>query len=295
MSSDGRRRRRYARELEHRLRELDRIDAERGLGAMPLHWPGPAPALAPPAARPPRPSLSPITAAVIMILALIALTTGVRVVSSYVENRNSYSPSRKYPTPVIHDGDGEYEFLSTQSDGRTPVTYNPCVPIRLEINPENAPPGYRKLVENAVVHTSTATGFEFDILGTTDSRDFRQRVSPNAAPPPVLVAWSDADEMPDLEGDVAGVAGSTRIDVRPGFSQYVTGTVILDRAAFDQLAASHDNSHAQAIIDHEFGHLVGLGHVKDRRELMFKDNVGQTGYGPGDLEGLARLGNVPCG
>jgi hypothetical protein len=30
-------------------------------------------------------------------------------------------------------------------------------------------------------------------------------------------------------------------------------------------------------------------------ELMFADNSGQVGFGPGDLEGLARLGSLPCG
>jgi hypothetical protein len=290
MSWEGRRRRRYARELEFRLRELDRIDAEQGLGVMPTQFlPMPAPV------RPAKRSLSPMVAAAAMILALLAFAFGARLISGLVESWHSYTPGRVYPTPKIHDGDGAFAFVSTQRDGVTPVTYNPCVPIRLEINPENAPPDYRKLVEKAIVHTSEATGFEFDIVGTTGSRRQNQQVSIGGAPPPVLVVWSDAEETPDLAGNIAGLGGSTRIEVRPNFEQYVTGTVILDRAAFDDLAERHDSRHAQAIIDHEFGHLVGLNHVKDRRELMFKDNVGQTGYGPGDLEGLARLGNVPCG
>ena len=50
----------------------------------------------------------------------------------------------------------------------------------------------------------------------------------------------------------------------------------------------------QAIVDHEFGHVVGLDHVHDPRELMNEDNVGLTTYGPGDREGLARLGAIDC-
>jgi hypothetical protein len=30
-------------------------------------------------------------------------------------------------------------------------------------------------------------------------------------------------------------------------------------------------------------------------ELMFSDNSGQVDLGPGDREGLARLGGLPCG
>jgi hypothetical protein len=46
---------------------------------------------------------------------------------------------------------------------------------------------------------------------------------------------------------------------------------------------------------HELAHVVGLGHVAEPMELMFVDNSGQVELGPGDREGLARLGSVPCG
>ena len=56
-----------------------------------------------------------------------------------------------------------------------------------------------------------------------------------------------------------------------------------------------ERANLQAIVDHEFGHLVGLDHVDDPGELMAEVNIGRTSYGPGDLEGLARLGAIPCG
>ena len=39
---------------------------------------------------------------------------------------------------------------------------------------------------------------------------------------------------------------------------------------------------------------VGLGHVQDTRELMSESNSGQLDFGPGDREGLARLGSDDC-
>ena len=39
---------------------------------------------------------------------------------------------------------------------------------------------------------------------------------------------------------------------------------------------------------------MGLGHVEDEGELMHVENVGLTTFGPGDREGLARLGSIPC-
>jgi hypothetical protein len=281
MSWEGHLRRQRARQLEHRLRELDRIDAQHGLGALPWQL------------YPKRRSRKPMIIAAVVAL-VVALWAANRVSAGDWHNPFGRSHDRLHPTPAIPDGDGSFTFMNLQSDGRTPVTYDPCRPIKLEINPENAPPDYRNLVEDAVEHTSTATGFEFEIVGTTDSRLFEPRVFGAGSAPPVLVAWADASEVPGLKGDVAGLGGSTRIEVLPNFSQYVTGTVILDRDSFERLAERHDRAHAQAIMDHEFGHLVGLNHVKDRRELMNGDNVGQTSYGPGDLEGLARLGNVLC-
>ena len=47
-------------------------------------------------------------------------------------------------------------------------------------------------------------------------------------------------------------------------------------------------------MDHEFGHLVGLGHVDDPDEIMNKHGVRVSTYGPGDLEGLARIGSIDC-
>jgi hypothetical protein len=46
---------------------------------------------------------------------------------------------------------------------------------------------------------------------------------------------------------------------------------------------------------HELGHLVGLGHVNDSRQLMHAANKsGVTEFAAGDLTGLAVLGNGPC-
>jgi predicted Zn-dependent protease len=52
---------------------------------------------------------------------------------------------------------------------------------------------------------------------------------------------------------------------------------------------------AQAIVLHEFGHLVGLDHVADETQLMNPETVvGITDFAAGDLAGLSRLGRGPC-
>jgi hypothetical protein len=167
------------------------------------------------------------------------------------------------------------------------------------INPDGAPDDYRDLVETAADRISDASGLKFDIIGDTDERPSRDRkiednshYGPGWAP--VLVAWSDKDETPELAGDVAGLGGSTAVTIL-GRKVYVTGVVTLDSEAFDEIQHRlNGRPQAQAIVDHEFGHLVGLDHVKDPGELMHSENLGRTSWGPGDRAGLSRLGRGPC-
>jgi hypothetical protein len=192
--------------------------------------------------------------------------------------------------PVVPDGPGSYKFMQTQPRSDEPVGYDPCRVIEVEVNPEGAPEGYDELVDTAIAHTSAATGLRFEQIGLTDRRPPKLTT---ARRQPVLVAWATSDEVPDLAGDVAGIGGSTAVERGFRDRAYVSGQVVLDADVFDDISGDAYPA-AQAIVDHEFGHLVGLDHVDDPRELMNSDNIGRTTYGRGDLKGLARLGNIPC-
>lgn len=195
--------------------------------------------------------------------------------------------------PSVTQGEGSYRFTATQRGSGEPVAYDPCRIIEVAVNPEGAPDDYDELVDTALERTSAATGLAFRRVGPTDNRDFTRHGSVIASRPPVLVAWATPDEMPDLEGDVAGIGGSAALQAGNGKLRYVTGIVVLDRDTFGDFE-DDEQPFAQAIVDHEFGHLVGLDHVADPDELMNEANVGVTSYGPGDREGLARLGSVDC-
>jgi predicted Zn-dependent protease len=47
-----------------------------------------------------------------------------------------------------------------------------------------------------------------------------------------------------------------------------------------------------ALLLHELGHVVGLGHTPDSAQIMYPDlrPMSSAQYQPGDLGGLARLG-----
>jgi hypothetical protein len=197
---------------------------------------------------------------------------------------------------------GSFAYLSHQDGNKhDPVGYDPCKPIRIRINPKDAPPGYLTLVKDAMTVVGRATGLRFEYVGTTDERPHWESAyvpsflgEPRRTP--ALVSWASSSEVPQLEGRVAGIGGSVAVSVQGGRFRYVTGGVTLDRSVFRELAGTDfGRREARAIVLHEFGHLVGLAHVKDRHELMNGDNVGLLDFGPGDLAGLARVGATSCG
>jgi hypothetical protein len=237
--------------------------------------------------------------ATVVVLALV-VGFGTSGVSRAVRSMLGLGDQPLSSVPLLPSGEGTFSFLSTQpGDPDAPVAYSPCEPIEVVVNPEDAPDDHRELVETAMAHVAEPSGLQFELVGETDERPSEDR--PGKDPgrygngwSPVLVAWADSDEVPELAGDVAGLGGSLSVS-QFGRARYVTGSVTLDETTFDRLwGQPRGRRHAQAIVDHEFGHLVGLGHVDDGGELMAADNHGRLDWGPGDLAGLSRLGRGRC-
>lgn len=201
--------------------------------------------------------------------------------------------------PVEVVSSGPHVFRDTLPGG-LPVTYDPCRPVHYVVNPASMPLAGVGLVHEAVQLLSQATGLVFVDDGPTDEPLDEHR------PPvvaerygnrwaPVLIGWSDAAAYPELAGDVAGVGGSTMVTPRgPASSRLVSGQVALDSDVFDRLGRQGAVEQQQAIVLHELAHVVGLGHVDSPTELMFPSTSKQARFGPGDLEGLALLGQGVC-
>jgi hypothetical protein len=206
---------------------------------------------------------------------------------------------RLLPLPPPSYG-SSYAFLETLPDG-SPVAYDPCRPIHYVIARSHLPPYGARMIREAVAKASAATGLEFVEDGMTDEAlDF------NRAPvqvarygnrwAPVLIAFSDARQSPQLGADVMGRGGSRSVAPDgPASARYVTGAIGLDQDDFDQtLGYSNGWAMGRATIMHELGHLVGLAHVTDQMQLMANHNQGFVFYGPGDQHGLALEGSGLC-
>lgn len=219
---------------------------------------------------------------------LVAVATGVLVPGA------SDAGARLAPLPAAVAGSGGYRFLVTTTDG-DPVRFDPCRPVRWVLRPDGAPPGADRLVHQAVAEVARGTGLRFVFSGTTDEAPSPDRppVQPERygpGPAPVLVAWSTADESPELAGarvalGVASWAGAP--------SRLRSGQVLLDAAGLTGLDGAPTPLVTPTLL-HELAHVVGLDHVDDPDQLMHPTVTTDDALAPGDLRGLRAAGSGPC-
>jgi hypothetical protein len=203
------------------------------------------------------------------------------------------------PEPLVGKPSTRFRFEEFQADGTTPVTWSPCRPIHYVVRPDHAPRGGAQLLAEAFARLHRATGLVFVNDGRTredptqDRRAYQWLRYGNRWAP-VLVTWATPDEVPDFGVDIVGEAGAQREYTESGDYAFVTGTVALDAQALATIAHRRGAAAARAVVLHELGHLVGLAHVNDARQIMFPRTGRAMDYSSGDLAGLAQLGTGPC-
>jgi hypothetical protein len=232
----------------------------------------------------------------------------------YAVAKYEKEPSRLLP-PVPAGSGTEYSFLYHDTSGAV-ITWDPCMPIKYVINTDGMPKNGKKLIQSAFQEVSAGSGLQFVYAGDSSEpyTSPRQAYQPSTYPSlgknwaPVLISWlSDKDFMKALEVDnarkdavgFAGPENATTDDYSNqnellGRTYAVSGTVTLKSSWFNSNQALSNPKDARAILMHEFGHLVGLAHVKSKSQIMYEDNSGRTKFGDGDLAGLAKLGSGKC-
>ena len=268
------------------MAELDRLDALYGLGAVPMG--------APPRRQRRFTGTTGLTVVVTgLVLALVVLLHPSSQVQA-VRRVIGLGAERGLPAPSLDGPGGVHAFAMTQPGSAEPVGWDPCSPIRYQVNPAGAPAGGQALIDRAIERASAATGLVFASEGSTDRRPFTNPFVPSGTNQPVVIAWANANELPELSGDVAGIGGGAAEQGVMGRRYYVTGAIALDTDAFTAATIEQRPRTMEAIVLHEIAHVVGLDHVSEPTELMAERNNGQVELGPGDREGLARLGSLPC-
>ena len=196
------------------------------------------------------------------------------------------TPPSPSPTPVKHrllpavrtSAHGAYK-LNDEDDRGVRLTFSPCVVTQYKINPAGAPPGGIALVQDGFTALSKRTGLAFHYSGTTAERPTRGRHSPvGHRPLPVLVAWDVAEKFSATLEDnhVLGVGGPDFgfLSLEDKHMHFVTGMIVLDKAA----GVTNTRAEQRATLLHELGHLVGLKHVNDKKQLMYPQGPGEFAF-----------------
>lgn len=236
------------------------------------------------------------TTALLVVLS-VALTAGLLLVAPTslggqlgmlvdVRERHRVLP----PVAVPHDH-GHFVFEKTEPGTDDPVAYSPCDPIPYVVNPSGGPADAGAIIAVAITRISAASGLAFEMLGTTDDTRFNGRRPGD----PVLIGFVPSGVLDGLsrESGTVGLGGSTAVAAGLAHLAYRTGMVALRTDWFADPQVPEPQK--IAVVMHELGHVLGLAHVDDARELMASTNVGLTDLGPGDREGLALLGRGTCG
>lgn len=259
---------------------------------------------------PPRPDLqAPAPASTsrrrrpVAILLALALTIVPALALVVLAPRIEWETSRFDAVPA---GEPSHDFLFVRADG-SPIRWNPCQAIHYEVNLTDAPDGALALVEEAFRRTTEVTGVEFRFVGTTDRTLAEQDDSfldtLSDAWEPLLVAWipgpefRDMFERPNTDRHALAVAYVTRGRTPETSDQYASGVIAVDADA-DMPPDFAGRYSLGLVLMHEAAHVMGLDHVKDPGEVMFADRDTYPhpldDWGPGDREGLERLGEGRC-
>ncbi len=185
-------------------------------------------------------------------------------------------------------GATHYAFVMTNADG-SPVRWDPCTTITWKANLGSSPAEQARL-KAAVHEVAHDTGLTFSYAGST-----------RYVPDSVLIPPSEhAQLVVAFTAPGHGPARSSMLPPPPvlgegGFSAdggdiliSSSGAVALNQARLKKMPAKQ----RYEVYLHELGHVVGLAHVSDHRQVMYPAITATTPahYAAGDLAGLAKLG-----
>lgn len=199
--------------------------------------------------------------------------------------------------PPPSDSD-RFTFIEVHADG-SPVRFNPCraIPYAVHVG-DGAPANATGLVAEAFARISAATGISFVDRGLTGEtfsaaldRPLWNHPAYGSGPSPVLVSFERPNGANTLGSRDAGVAGRQAAPDSHGHPVVVTGSVAVN-TTLDLVPDFSNAASYGAVLLHELGHVMGLDHVDDPRQIMSgvlrQGNPGS--YQHGDLAGLAGVG-----
>ncbi len=213
-----------------------------------------------------------------------------------------------------------YRFFKAGANARTPGAYwDPCQRVRYGIDFTHATRnGMKKSWErdrwqSAIAEVGQAMGVDFSYAGAIKSRS-AGTYPRSASGVDLIITFGYPGKGRYgygrvLKGSVAGFAGiswrsagsSRKAQVHGGYVVIDTKEVVRRteawRSPFDTRPVEKRSPDVvRALYMHEFGHAVGLDHVRDKRQLMYPQLQADRPdtLGAGDRKGLRKLGDQRC-
>jgi hypothetical protein len=200
-------------------------------------------------------------------------------------------PVAARPTP------GSFRFTARDAAGQ-PVRWPSCRRIELVVNPAGAPAGGIENLRAAVRAVAAASGLRVTLVGTTrvrpDPRGWPGHLRPEPTGwPPVLVAWAVPGTSELADDGSSATTTPVSVETTPGHPVMVAGQVVVNLRQ-NYLYEGGAAGLGTALFLHELGHVLGLDHVADQREVMNPVVGAVHTLGPGDLRGLHLAGQAGC-
>ena len=194
---------------------------------------------------------------------------------------NPRSPMQWQPTPSPLQYGIDYTFM--HRIGRVPVRWQHQSDITVRITGPDTLDRHAALA-SVVAELRTLTRLNL-VTGEPTPAGWEPSAVPDGEIHVRYQAASRLGGLPGPYGDHAGLGGAVPC---PAGCCYLSGFVIINA---DLAGRDATNEHALAILRHELGHTLGLGHAA-RPSLLMYHQIGArtTRYRRGDRHGLALLG-----
>lgn len=181
--------------------------------------------------------------------------------------------------------------------GNRRFRWDSCRPVTWAFNREHAPEHALGQIRKTIAKARRATGLRFEYAGRTRERPGLQ---PHEGKYQIIIGWRRPRSFAYF-GNHPGRVGVGGASWHSGYQEADgtrvnrawSGRLILNARYDDDLRQGYGRGYTWGdVILHEFGHVLGLGHVEERSQVMYPQMTKRKArWGAGDLAGLQKLGS----